>query len=403
VTGWRAGEGGEPEEAMEIRLLGPVEVVAGDDHVELGPPQRRAVFAALAIDAGQLVRLPTLIDRVWDEPPDRATDSLYAHITRLRRALGEVGLAIERRSGGYLLRIERDRVDVHRFHDLTRLAHRAADRAAGRAADRAALLDRALGLWRGVPLTDVPGDWAARLRHGIEQQYVSAVAGWARLQLELGRPGQVVTELAPLVLRYPLVEPLSGMLMRGLCALGRTAEALAHYARLREHLVEQLGIEPGLELRALHEQILRGEHDRPGAPPIVPPAETGPLTTAEALALLRRAVGDRVDADPAGAALLVERCAGQPLALRIAAELAAARPEVGLAELGDQLAAAARAWAAGNPADMAAGSRRRHPARRRPRPAGRASSMAERHQLIVGAERAGRGLVGAAPGFGAEP
>ncbi|HEX6467977.1 MAG TPA: BTAD domain-containing putative transcriptional regulator [Streptosporangiaceae bacterium] len=376
MTGFRVGGSGEPEGTMEVRLLGPVEVVAGDHHVELGPPQRRAVFAALAIDAGQLVPLRTLIGRVWDEPPDRATDSLYAHITRLRRALGEVGLAIERRSGGYVLRIERDRVDVHRFHALTRRAQRAA---ADRAADRAALLDRALGLWRGVPLTDVPGDWAARLRHGIEQQYVSAVAGWARLQLELGRPGHVVTELAPLVLRYPLVEPLSGMLMRGLCALGRTAEALAHYARLREHLVEQLGIEPGPELRALHQEILRGEHDRRPEPAATPGPQRTPvagprLTAAEGLALLRRIVGDRVDADPVGAALLVERCARQPLALRIAAELAAARPAVGLAELGDQLAAAARAWAG-----------------------------VDRHQLIVDAARTDRGLVGAASMSTSEP
>jgi DNA-binding SARP family transcriptional activator len=381
---------------MQIRLLGPVEVVASDRRVELGPPQRRAVFAALAVDAGQLVSLRTLTDRVWDEPPDRATDSLYAHITRLRRALAEIGLPIERRSGGYVLLIDRDRVDVHRFHGLTRRAQ--AQRAVRDAAARAALLDEALGLWRGVPLTDVPGDWAGRLRHGIEQQYVSAVVGWAQAQLRLERPGPAVTELTPLVLRYPLVEPLSGMLMRGLCALGRTAEALAHYARLRGHLVEQLGIEPGPELRALHEEILRGDHDRYLEPAAGAggAAEPDRLTSAEALALLRRIVGERVDADPAGATNLVERCARLPVALRIAGELAVARPAVGLAELGDQLAAAARASAGFDPAGWGGPADRspRHAARRGPRPPARTSSMAERHQLIVGAERADRRLAG---------
>lgn len=421
---------------MEVRLLGSVEVVADDRRVELGPPQRRAVFAALAVDAGQLVPLPTLTGRVWDDPPNRATDSLYAHITRLRQALAEVGLTIERRSGGYVLRIDRGLVDVHRFHGLTRRAQRAARDAAA----RAALLDQAIGMWRGMPLTDVPGDWAARLRHGIEQQYVSAVVGWADAQLRLGRAAQVVTEITPLVLRYPLVEPLSGMLMRGLCALGRTAEALAHYARLRGHLVEQLGIEPGPELRALHEEILRADRDGPPertaalslpsppsalSPPSAPSLPTGTTATApagaapgrageawpaaeldrltaeEALALLRRIVGDRIETDPIGAATLVERCARLPLALRIAGELALARPTVGLAELGDQLAAAASASAGFNPAGFDSAGLdsaqwdgmdrpRRHPVRRSRRPA-RTSSMAERHQLLVGAEPADRG------------
>ncbi|HEU5160961.1 MAG TPA: BTAD domain-containing putative transcriptional regulator [Streptosporangiaceae bacterium] len=509
-----------------IRLLGPVDVVADGRGVELGPPQRRAVFAALAVDAGRLVSLETLIGRVWDEPPDRAMDSLYAHVARLRKALAAVPVSIERRSGGYALLVEPDLVDLHRFHDLERRARGAAGMASaedGAACDAAhvALLDEAIGLWRGSPLTDVPGGWAARIRHGIEQQFVGAVVSRAQAQLRLGRPDAVVTEVAGLVLRYPLVEPLAGVLMRGLCALGRSAEALAHYARLRGDLVEHLGIEPAPELRALHAEILRGDHDRPpeparqighieqigqirqigqnrparlppvgagftgrtaelaaldglltrpsAGPPapaicaIIGPAGVGktalavrwahrmtgrfpdgqlyvdlrgdepnravdpgealagllgalgvpasdipagpgeravllrgllarrrvlmvldnaasgpqvrpllaggpgcaivvtsraaladlagrdgarrltldPLTAGEALTLLRRVAGDRVDGDPVGAATLVDRCARLPIALRIAGELAAARPATGFAELADELAAAA--------------------------------------------------------------
>lgn len=244
---------------MEVRILGPVEVTVEGGRVPLGPPQRRAVLAALAVDVNHPVPLQTLIDRVWNLPPDRATDSLYAHIARLRQALTGTAAAIERRGGGYVLEADPDLVDAHRFHRLAKQAqtHTADDSV------RAVLLAEAMELWRGSPLTDISGDWASRMRYSIEQQFVGAVVTWAQAHLRLGRPDAVVTELTPLVPRYPLVEPLASMLMRALCALGRTAEAVAQYARLRGYLADHLGIEPGPELRALHQEILRGDHDRP--------------------------------------------------------------------------------------------------------------------------------------------
>ncbi|MEU4535740.1 BTAD domain-containing putative transcriptional regulator [Streptosporangium sp. NPDC023825] len=244
---------------MEVRILGPVEVTVDGRRVPLGPPQRRAVLAALAVDVNHPVPLQTLIDRVWNLPPDRATDSLYAHIARLRQALAGTAVAIERGGGGYVLEADPDRVDAHRFH---RLAKQAQTRAGDDPA-RAALLAEAMELWRGSPLTGISGDWASRMRYSIEQQFVGAVVTWAQAHLRLGRPDAVVTELTPLVPRYPLVEPLASMLMRALCALGRTAEAVAQYARLRGYLADHLGIEPGPELRALHQEILRGDHDLP--------------------------------------------------------------------------------------------------------------------------------------------
>lgn len=244
---------------MEVRILGPVEVTVDGRRVPLGPPQRRAVLAALAVDVNHPVPLQTLIDRVWNLPPDRATDSLYAHIARLRQALTGTAAAIERRGGGYVLEADPDRVDAHRFHRLAKQAqtHACDD------STRAALLAEAMELWRGSPLTGISGDWASRMRYSIEQQFVGAIVTWAQAHLRLGRPDAVVTELTPLVPRYPLVEPLASMLMRALCALGRTAEAVAQYARLRGYLADHLGIEPGPELRALHQEILRGDHDRP--------------------------------------------------------------------------------------------------------------------------------------------
>jgi SARP family transcriptional regulator, regulator of embCAB operon len=244
---------------MEVRILGPVEVTVDDRRVSLGPPQRRAVLAALAVDVNHPVSLQTLIDRIWDLPPDRATDSLYAHIARLRQALTGTAVSIERRGGGYVLEADPDRVDAHRFQRLAKQAQTHADDDF----TRAELLAEAMELWRGSPLTDISGDWASRMRYSIEQQFVGAVVTWAQAHLRLGRPDAVVTELTPLLPRYPLVEPLASMLMRALCALGRTAEAVAQYARLRGYLADHLGIEPGPELRALHQEILRGDHDPP--------------------------------------------------------------------------------------------------------------------------------------------
>ncbi|MFF5112610.1 BTAD domain-containing putative transcriptional regulator [Streptosporangium sp. NPDC000509] len=244
---------------MEVRILGPVEVTVDGRRVPLGPPQRRAVLAALAVDVNHPVSLPTLIDRVWNLPPDRATDSLYAHIARLRQALTGSAISIERRGGGYVLEAAPERVDAHRFH---RLAKQAQTHAHDDSV-RVALLAEAMELWRGSPLTGISGDWASRMRYSIEQQFVGAVVTWAQAHLRLGRPDTVVTELTPLVPRYPLVEPLASMLMRALCALGRTAEAVAQYALLRGYLADHLGIEPGPELRALHQEILRGDHDQP--------------------------------------------------------------------------------------------------------------------------------------------
>ncbi|MEU6409271.1 BTAD domain-containing putative transcriptional regulator [Microbispora sp. NPDC046933] len=244
---------------MDVRLLGPVEVTSGGRCLPLGPPQRRAVLAALAVDADRPVTLRTLIERVWDDPPDGATDSLYAHIARLRQALTATGASIERRGGGYALGVDPERVDAYRFRRLARQAQGACDDLT-----RAALLAEAMELWRGAPLAGIRGDWAARMRYGIEQQFVGTVVTWAQAHLRLGRPDMVVTELTPLVPRYPLAEPLASMLMRGLQALGRTAEAVALYARLRGYLADHLGIEPGPELRELHLRMLRGgDEDRP--------------------------------------------------------------------------------------------------------------------------------------------
>jgi DNA-binding SARP family transcriptional activator/Flp pilus assembly protein TadD len=267
---------------VELRLLGPVELVAGGRRVDLGPPQRRGVLAALAVDAGRLVPVDTLLDRVWGEPrPDLARRSLHAHIARLRRVLegaevaGDGPARLMSLPNGYLLDLDRDLVDLHRFRRLVDLA-----RDPGRAdAERVTLLREALRLWRGAPLADLSGRWAAGVGEGWRQQHLDATLGWARAELRLGDPEAVIGPLTDLAGDHPLVEPLVAVLMRALYAAGHSARALALYASARERLVRELGAEPGAELREVHRGVLRGEAPDAGpaalstAGPAGPPAQ----------------------------------------------------------------------------------------------------------------------------------
>ena len=246
---------------MEIRLLGPVELWAAGSRVDLGPPQRHAVLAALAVDAGQPVPTETLIDRVWGErPPAQVRSAVHANVTHLRRLLmlagGTTGgRPLVRESGGYLLRLDPHQTDLHRFRTL---ASRARDR---RCPDeeRASMLRQALELWRGPALTGVAGDWPARTRVRWSVERLDAAVAWADAELVLGRYDQIISAMRALLPEFPLAEPLAVVLMRALCAAGRNAEAIECYAATRARLADELGAEPGPELRAAHVAILRGE------------------------------------------------------------------------------------------------------------------------------------------------
>jgi DNA-binding SARP family transcriptional activator len=250
---------------VAIRLLGAVQVWVDGRVIAVGPARRCAVLAALAVDAGRVVSLDQLADRVWGaDPPARARRGLHAYVTRLRQVLAEADpdqLRLDRRPGGYVLRVDADAVDAHRFTTLVEQA-----RAARNDSDRAALLDTALGLWQGPPLADLSGVWAESTREVWQQQRLDAHIAWVAAQLALGRPELVIGPLRALAREHPLVEPIAAALVRALYQTGRAAEALDCYAQFRHQLVEELGAEPGKELRRLHQLILRGE-------PVVPPGE----------------------------------------------------------------------------------------------------------------------------------
>jgi tetratricopeptide (TPR) repeat protein/DNA-binding SARP family transcriptional activator len=259
---------------MEFLLLGPVEFRAAGRSVPLGGARQRSVVAALAADAGGPVPVDTLIDRVWGQsPPSRVRHALHVYIARLRgilrfEAADAAPPRVPLRSGAYQLDVDPDCVDLHRFR---RLLGRAGDQECPDR-QRATLLDRALALWRGPPLAGVPGEWAGRAGRGWQLQQLDAAVAWAQACLRLGDPGTPLARLAQLAGEHPTVESLAAALMRALCATGRPSDALAHYDRLRRLLAEELGTDPGPELRRLHRQILNG----------VPAASAPPVTSSSA-------------------------------------------------------------------------------------------------------------------------
>jgi len=250
----------------EFRLLGPVEVWKDGRRLDSGPPQQRIALAALLVDAGRVVPAETLIARLWDDdPPAAARRAVHAHIARIRRLLRTTGDddTLASASGGYRLDVDPDEVDLHRYRHLVA---RARDDL-----DPRKLLDEALAHWRGTPLAGVPGRWAAEARDTWSRRHLDTVITWSGV----ADPAHAVETLTGLVEENPLVEPLTGALIRALHHAGHTAEALDCYRRARKRLIDELGIEPGAELADLHRTVLRshaaGERDRPAQlPPDVP-------------------------------------------------------------------------------------------------------------------------------------
>ena len=300
---------------VEFRLLGPVEVWAGGRRVDTGQPRQRSVLAALLVDAGRLVTWESLIDRVWGEaPPAGARHALYSHVARVRRLLaaaagpGEAPPRLVRQPGGYLLDVDPDRVDLHRFRRLVDQA-----RARNANGERVLLLREAVELWRGEPLAGLPGRWPARLREGWRQRRLEAVLAWALAELDEGNAAAVIAPLTELLDDYPLVEPVSATLIQALHRTGRGAQALACYEAARQGLRDELGVAPGGELRDAYQLVLGSGPARPAAPGAAP----APLTPAQLPLDLHGFVGRR--AELAMLNVMLAAATEQPTAVVVAA------------------------------------------------------------------------------------
>lgn len=267
-------------------LLGSLLVRHEDRELPVPAPKQRVILAALLLSPGTAVSGERLSELVWDsQPPGGSAVTLRSYLKRLRQVLGPAaGSRIITADPGYLIEAAPDEIDVACYEALCGLGEAAVH--AGQWDRAAELLSRAQGLWRGSPLADIPCP-ALQLAEGHRLQRLRLDAiGWRiEADLQLGRCGKVVPELRALTAEHPLHEPFHFQLMVALYRSGRQADALAAYRRVRGVLVDELGIEPGGDLRLLHQQILRGEAQvasTPGsggraAPARLPPPRQLPL------------------------------------------------------------------------------------------------------------------------------
>ena len=253
---------------LELGVLGPVRAVRDGRELGLGGPKPRAVLALLLLDAGRVVPAEYLVEVLWrGAPPPGAAKTLRSYVSRLRSLL-EPEAALVARGGGYAIRVDPDRVDAARFERLVGAGRDALGR--GEAAVAADRFGEAMALWRGRALADVAEVEPLALEAArLEELRLVAVEGRAEAGIERGLAAEVIGELEQLVAEYPVRERLWRLLVLALYRAERQADALAAYRRARAVLAEELGIEPGEELRQLEEAVLRQE---------VPPPATAAVT-----------------------------------------------------------------------------------------------------------------------------
>jgi class 3 adenylate cyclase len=240
---------------VEVKLLGPLEVAVDGHRVELRRKKQRALLALLALRAGEVVSIDRLVDELWGEtPPKAAVGSLQNLVSELRKLIGPDLLAT--RAPGYVLELDRQLVDAHRFE---------------RAVREGKGLREALALWRGPALADLAFEPFAQAEiPRLEELRAAAREELFDAELQLGRHGRLVAELEAFVTEHPLRERPRGQLMLALYRSGRQADALEAYRHAREALVEQLGIDPSSELQQLEQAILRHDPAVDLEPPAVP-------------------------------------------------------------------------------------------------------------------------------------
>ncbi|WP_237530948.1 BTAD domain-containing putative transcriptional regulator [Streptomyces sp. SID3212] len=244
-----------------IRLFGRIMVEGADGaYVSAGPAKQACVLAVLALQSGRLVSVDTLIERVWDDSPPRAARAgLHSYVARLRKLLDHGGGSsgpLAQQSGGYVLTLEPEQVDVHLMRALAQRGGKAVERRDHQEARR--LYRRAVELCHGEALGSLGGDWAVRNRVGLHQERAGLLAELYEVELHLGHHDAVLPELAKHVTDQPLDERLVGQYLLALCRCGRPADALTYYERTRERLAEELGADPSAQLQELHRKILTG-------------------------------------------------------------------------------------------------------------------------------------------------
>lgn len=258
---------------MRFRVLGPVEIEVDEAVLPLPRRRERCLLGVLLLAPGQVVPIDRLARLLWDgEPPERARRIIHSHVSRIRALLSSAGgerhgVRLAFVGGGYRLTVDPEAVDAHRFRTLV-------DRAAKVATPtgRVEQLRQALDLWRGPVLADAATDWLReRLCVDLNELRLTATEELLAESLALNRHRTVLPELARLTRLHPGRERLVELHMRALYETGRRAEALDVFARVRDYLAGELGLDPGAALQDLHQAILNDQ----APPPVAVPEPNG--------------------------------------------------------------------------------------------------------------------------------
>lgn len=254
--------------ALSFRVLGPLEVLVGERRVSIGGSRQRIILATLILRAGRVASVDLLVGAIWGErPPPTARSQVVICVSGLRRAFTEAGAPanlLGTSAPGYVLQADPSQVDVLLAERLTSEA-RAAE-SAGDLAGAARLFAEACGLWRGPVLAGIESTFVESEARRLDDRQLTLTEERVQLELALGRHRELIDDLAVLVDANPLRERLRAQLMLARYRCGRRAEALDTYRIGRMQLVEELGIEPGTELQALHDAILRDAPELTPAP-----------------------------------------------------------------------------------------------------------------------------------------
>ena len=250
-----------PGAHLDLRVLGSFEVHGPGGRLTIGSAMQRRLLAALVIRLGSVVPVDWLVDVLWeDAPPRTALTTLRTYVARLRGGLRSIApgqAPITTRRPGYLLDLEPEAIDAHRFEAAVRLAHTALPVDPNEAADT---LQRALGWWRGRAFAEfADAEFARREAARLEDLRVVAREIRAEALLESGDVAEAVAAAEALMVEHPLRERARGVLMSALAQTGRTPEALEIFRSYQRMLREDFGLDPSDRLRGLYQRILTGD------------------------------------------------------------------------------------------------------------------------------------------------
>ncbi|MFI7382782.1 BTAD domain-containing putative transcriptional regulator [Streptomyces sp. NPDC049813] len=261
----------EAPDRVRYNILGTLEIWVDQHRLRLGGPIQERVLVTLLLEPGKCVPVARLVEAVWeDEPPATAVHQVRKAVADLRRRIPDGASLVLTDGPGYRAVPQDDQLDLGRFTRLTEQAR--LEIAAGAPHEAADLLREALALWRGPVLAGRGGAVLTSAATALDERRVAVVEQLFQLRLDQGEAAELVGDLHAYVAEHPLRETLRALLMLALYRSGRAAEALAEYGKVREMLVEELGIDPGARLTKLYEAVLRNSEELVLAEP-APPAQ----------------------------------------------------------------------------------------------------------------------------------